>query len=40
MLPEIEPWSFDQHVGEAVIVPAGCPYQIRNLKVTSAIILN
>lgn len=29
---QIEPWTFDQHLGEAVIVPAGCPYQIRNLK--------
>ncbi|XP_058073141.1 lysine-specific demethylase JMJ26-like isoform X2 [Magnolia sinica] len=28
----IEPWTFDQHVGEAVLVPAGCPYQTRNLK--------
>ncbi|XWS12749.1 hypothetical protein CRYUN_Cryun37aG0117100 [Craigia yunnanensis] len=30
---EIEPWTFEQHVGEAVIIPAGCPYQIRNVKV-------
>ncbi|XP_027191594.1 lysine-specific demethylase JMJ28-like isoform X2 [Cicer arietinum] len=29
---EIEPWTFQQHVGEAVIIPAGCPYQIRNSK--------
>ncbi|XP_010277904.1 PREDICTED: lysine-specific demethylase JMJ25-like [Nelumbo nucifera] len=29
---KIEPWTFNQHLGEAVIVPAGCPYQIRNLK--------
>ncbi|XP_028802720.1 lysine-specific demethylase JMJ25 isoform X2 [Neltuma alba] len=29
---EIEPWTFEQHVGEAVIIPAGCPYQIRNPK--------
>ncbi|CAM8905754.1 unnamed protein product [Rhodiola kirilowii] len=28
----IEPWTFKQRVGEAVIVPAGCPYQIRTLK--------
>ena len=33
LLLEIEPWTFEQHVGEAVIVPAGCPYQIRNVKV-------
>lgn len=36
MLPEIEPWTFEQHVGEAVIIPAGCPYQIRNSKVSFA----
>jgi lysine-specific demethylase 3 len=29
---KIEPWTFQQHVGEAVIIPAGCPYQIRNSK--------
>ncbi|CAJ1936298.1 unnamed protein product [Sphenostylis stenocarpa] len=29
---KIEPWTFQQHVGQAVIIPAGCPYQIRNSK--------
>ncbi|KAK7400466.1 hypothetical protein VNO78_11674 [Psophocarpus tetragonolobus] len=29
---KIEPWTFHQHVGQAVIIPAGCPYQIRNSK--------
>ncbi|KAF1882305.1 hypothetical protein Lal_00038951 [Lupinus albus] len=29
---KIEPWTFEQRVGEAVIIPAGCPYQIRNPK--------
>ncbi|KAI3838386.1 hypothetical protein MKW92_026878 [Papaver armeniacum] len=29
---EIEPWTFYQNLGEAIIVPAGCPYQIRYLK--------
>ncbi|XP_057961547.1 lysine-specific demethylase JMJ28 isoform X2 [Malania oleifera] len=29
---KIEPWTFKQRVGEAVIIPAGCPYQIKNLK--------
>lgn len=33
MIPEIEPWTFEQHVGEAVIIPMGCPYQFRTLKV-------
>ncbi|KAL8134666.1 hypothetical protein AgCh_009625 [Apium graveolens] len=27
---EIEPWTFEQHHGEAVFVPAGCPHQVRN----------
>lgn len=26
----IEPWTFEQHLGEAVFVPAGCPHQVRN----------
>ncbi|CAH9081363.1 unnamed protein product [Cuscuta epithymum] len=30
----IEPWSFEQHIGEAVFVPAGCPFQLRNLQST------
>ncbi|MCL7044271.1 hypothetical protein MKW94_002143, partial [Papaver nudicaule] len=29
---EIEPWTFYQNLGEAIVVPAGCPYQIRYLK--------
>ncbi|XP_031500106.1 lysine-specific demethylase JMJ26-like isoform X2 [Nymphaea colorata] len=29
---QIQPWSFEQHVGEAVLIPAGCPHQVRNLK--------
>lgn len=28
----IEPWTFKQHVGEAVFIPAGCPFQVRNLQ--------
>ncbi|PIA24814.1 hypothetical protein AQUCO_23000004v1 [Aquilegia coerulea] len=27
-----EPWTFVQKLGDAVLIPAGCPYQIRNLK--------
>ncbi|VVB06883.1 unnamed protein product [Arabis nemorensis] len=27
---DIEPWTFEQHLGEAVFVPAGCPHQVRN----------
>ncbi|XP_076884146.1 lysine-specific demethylase JMJ28-like [Bidens hawaiensis] len=29
---DVEPWTFDQHIGEAVIVPAGCPYQVKKSK--------
>lgn len=29
----IEPWTFVQKVGDAVFIPAGCPHQVRNLKV-------
>lgn len=28
----VEPWTFEQHDGEAVFIPAGCPHQVRNLK--------
>ncbi|KAK9864098.1 hypothetical protein WJX84_007913 [Apatococcus fuscideae] len=28
----VEPWTFEQHEGEAVIIPAGCPHQVRNLR--------
>ncbi|XP_026416435.1 lysine-specific demethylase JMJ25-like, partial [Papaver somniferum] len=28
----IEPWTFVQELGEAVLIPAGCPHQLRNLK--------
>ncbi|KAI3698017.1 hypothetical protein L6452_31126 [Arctium lappa] len=29
---DIEPWTFEQHIGEAVVIPAGCPYQIKKIK--------
>lgn len=28
----VEPWSFEQHLGQAIFVPAGCPFQVRNLQ--------
>ncbi|XP_057426508.1 lysine-specific demethylase JMJ26-like [Lotus japonicus] len=28
----IEPWTFVQKLGDSVFIPAGCPYQVRNLK--------
>nr|XP_016508753.1 PREDICTED: lysine-specific demethylase JMJ25-like [Nicotiana tabacum] len=30
----IEPWSFEQQLGEAIFIPAGCPFQVRNLQST------
>lgn len=30
----IEPWSFEQHLGQAIFIPAGCPFQARNLQST------
>ncbi|KAJ8761597.1 hypothetical protein K2173_004373 [Erythroxylum novogranatense] len=37
---KIEPWTFEQHVGEAVVIPAGCPYQITNLKSCVNVVLD
>ncbi|KAL9156167.1 hypothetical protein ABFS82_09G055800 [Erythranthe guttata] len=33
----IEPWTFVQRLGDAVLVPAGCPHQARNLKSCTSI---
>lgn len=30
----VEPWSFEQYLGQAVFIPAGCPFQMRNLQST------
>jgi lysine-specific demethylase 3 len=27
----VELWHFEQHRGEAVFIPGGCPHQVRNL---------
>ncbi|KAL6508314.1 hypothetical protein OROHE_021856 [Orobanche hederae] len=27
---DVEAWTFEQHLGEAVFIPAGCPHQVRN----------
>ncbi|MFS7924602.1 putative transcription factor & chromatin remodeling &Metalloenzymes JmjC family [Helianthus anomalus] len=36
----VEPWTFEQHLGEVVFIPAaGCPHQVQNLKVTSILII-
>lgn len=34
LLSGIEPWSFEQQLGEAIFIPAGCPFQVRNLQVS------
>ena len=35
----VEPWTFEQKLGEAVFIPAGCPpHQVRNLKVKLEVI--
>ncbi|KAF8393725.1 hypothetical protein HHK36_019923 [Tetracentron sinense] len=33
----IEPWTFVQKLGDTVIIPAGCPHQVRNLKVSKSL---
>ncbi|GAX77805.1 hypothetical protein CEUSTIGMA_g5248.t1 [Chlamydomonas eustigma] len=30
-VPPFVPWHFEQHLHEAVFIPAGCPHQVRNL---------
>ncbi|WMV42422.1 hypothetical protein MTR67_035807 [Solanum verrucosum] len=36
----IEPWTFVQKLGDAIFIPAGCPYQVRNLKVSLSPLVN
>ncbi|KAK8926604.1 hypothetical protein KSP39_PZI018259 [Platanthera zijinensis] len=36
----IEPWTFVQGIGEAVLIPAGCPHQVRNLKSCTKVALD
>ncbi|KAH9733708.1 transcription factor jumonji (JmjC) domain-containing protein [Citrus sinensis] len=36
----VEPWSFVQQLGEAVLIPAGCPHQVRNLMSCTKIALD
>ncbi|KAI3765147.1 hypothetical protein L2E82_15173 [Cichorium intybus] len=36
----VEPWSFEQKIGEAVIIPAGCPYQMKKLKSCVNVVLD
>ncbi|KAL0321190.1 UNVERIFIED_CONTAM: Lysine-specific demethylase [Sesamum radiatum] len=37
---DIQPWTFEQCAGEAVFIPAGCPYQIRKIKSCVNVILD
>ncbi|KAJ1297154.1 hypothetical protein BS78_01G356300 [Paspalum vaginatum] len=36
----IEPCTFHQHIGEAVFIPAGCPFQVKNLQSTVQLAFN
>ncbi|KAM0943171.1 putative transcription factor & chromatin remodeling &Metalloenzymes JmjC family [Dioscorea sansibarensis] len=36
----IEPWTFEQALGEAVFIPSGCPHQVRNLKSCTKVALD
>ncbi|XP_051124201.1 lysine-specific demethylase JMJ25-like [Andrographis paniculata] len=36
----IEPWTFIQKLGDAVLIPAGCPHQVRNLKSCNKVALD
>ncbi|XP_020108136.1 lysine-specific demethylase JMJ25 [Ananas comosus] len=36
----IEPWTFRQHVGEAVFIPAGCPFQVKFLLSSVQLVLD
>jgi len=36
----IEPWTFEQKLGEAVFIPVGCPHQVRNLKSCTKVALD
>ncbi|KAL3851261.1 hypothetical protein ACJIZ3_013143 [Penstemon smallii] len=37
---DIQPWTFEQFPGEAIFIPAGCPYQIRKLKSCVNVVLD
>ncbi|AAF13079.1 hypothetical protein [Arabidopsis thaliana] len=36
----IEPWTFNQKLGDAVLIPVGCPHQVRNLKSCNKVALD
>ncbi|KAF3432815.1 hypothetical protein FNV43_RR23917 [Rhamnella rubrinervis] len=37
---DVEPWTFEQYLGEAVFIPAGCPHQVRNRKSCTKVALD
>ncbi|KAK4421273.1 Lysine-specific demethylase [Sesamum alatum] len=37
---DIQPWTFEQCTGEAIFIPAGCPYQIRKIKSCVNVVLD
>ncbi|GER31661.1 transcription factor jumonji (jmjC)domain-containing protein [Striga asiatica] len=37
---DVQPWSFEQYIGEAIFIPAGCPYQIRKIKSCVNVVLD
>ncbi|KAL8470842.1 hypothetical protein ACS0TY_033421 [Phlomoides rotata] len=36
----IELWTFEQHLGEAVFIPVGCPHQVRNRQSCTKVALD
>ncbi|KZV31024.1 hypothetical protein F511_18128 [Dorcoceras hygrometricum] len=36
----IEPWTFEQYLGEAIFIPAGCPHQVRNRQSSMKVALD
>ncbi|XP_047307879.1 lysine-specific demethylase JMJ25 isoform X2 [Impatiens glandulifera] len=36
----VEPWSFEQRLGQAIFIPAGCPFQMRNTQSTVQLALD
>ncbi|XWS32037.1 hypothetical protein CRYUN_Cryun23aG0126600 [Craigia yunnanensis] len=37
---DVEPWTFEQYLGEAVLIPAGCPHQVRNRQSCIKVAMN
>lgn len=37
---DIEPWTFEQYLGEAIFIPAGCPHQVRNRQSSMKVALD